>query len=266
MMAKDHFAVSSKAIGVTVLARGLRNILPGLLPALLAAATPLATARADRAPPSQTPLPPAVRAGEGDLREVSRYVAGLFVRQGRTWRRLLARRGRDFVPPRLRFFVNEPDSDCGDEDEGGSSFFYCPEDGHIYLNLLELRDLAHARGFDGRLLIGQILAHETGHHVQYQLGLDSKLGGLLSIFDSRRKEREKSHKFELQAECLSGVWARHDGGALTPEHFGTALRWAVRSGFLPYEEELSGELEVRLYWFRRGYDSGDIASCDTFRE
>ncbi len=238
----------------------MRTILGLLVSALLLPGAPRTWAWEDRAP-----SPPA-RPGT-EMRDLGRHVAGLFVRQGKVWRKILAQqKGKQFIPPRLRFFLHEPDAECGDEAEGGASFFYCPEDGHIYLNLLDLDDLKHARGFDGKLLIAQILAHETGHHVQYLLGLDSKLGGLLSIFDSRRTEEEKSHKFELQAECFSGVWARHDGGRLTPQRFAAALRGAVKGGFLPYEEELSGELDVRLYWFRRGYESGRIDACDTFRK
>ena len=198
---------------------------------------------------------------------VGRYVARLFVRQGQTWRRILAQQGhRAFVPPRLRFFSEEPDGACDDDEGMGdmATFFYCPEDGSIYLNLFALHDLMRARDFDGRLLIAQILAHETGHHVQYLLGLDAKLRGLLSIFDTRRKEKEKSYKFELQADCLSGVWARHDGGSLTPERFEAALRGAIRDGFLSPDEEVSGELAARLFWFRRGYQTGRITACDTF--
>ena len=75
------------------------------------------------------------------------------------------------------------------------------------------------------------IAHEVGHHIQALLGT---------------LEGAPAPGQDLQADCLAGVWARHDGvmgGTLTPETL-----------------EADG---ARVAAFARGYDSGDILTCET---
>jgi len=51
-----------------------------------------------------------------------------------------------------------------------------------------------------------VIAHEVGHHVQNLLGISDK------VHSARQRVSEKDYnqlsvRLELQADCLSGVWA-----------------------------------------------------------
>ena len=81
-------------------------------------------------------------------------------------------------------------------------------------------------------------------------------------------------RLELQADCLSGVWARSVEGLLEPGDLEEALNAArrigddhlqKRAGRVPQPHTFThGTSEQRAGWFARGYQSGQIAECDTF--
>jgi predicted metalloprotease len=91
-----------------------------------------------------------------------------------------------------------------------------------------------------------------------------------------------SVRTELQADCLAGVWAhtryergqddptkRLDDGdideALTAaEGVGDDTIQRRMQGHVVPESFTHGSAGERMRWFTRGYESGELASCDTF--
>ena len=81
-------------------------------------------------------------------------------------------------------------------------------------------------------------------------------------------------RLELQADCLSGVWARSVEGLLEPGDLEEALNAARqigddtlqgRAGRVPQPHTFThGTSQQRASWFARGYDTGQIQACDTF--
>ncbi len=84
---------------------------------------------------------------------------------------------------------------------------------------------------------------------------------------------------ELQADCLAGVWGYHadrvrgilDSGdleqALTAASaIGDDRLQQQAQGYVVPDSFTHGSSEQRMHWFRRGFESGDIANCDTFGE
>ena len=81
-------------------------------------------------------------------------------------------------------------------------------------------------------------------------------------------------RLELQADCLSGVWARAVNGLLEPGDMEEALNAArmigddhlqKRAGRVPQPHTFThGTSAQRARWFTKGYKSGDMNSCDTF--
>ena len=82
---------------------------------------------------------------------------------------------------------------------------------------------------------------------------------------------------ELQADCYAGVWGhraqqRHQW--LEPDDIEEALDTASAIGDDHLQRQSRGTVvpdsfthgtaEQRVRWFRRGFDSGDPARCDTF--
>ena len=82
---------------------------------------------------------------------------------------------------------------------------------------------------------------------------------------------------ELQADCLAGVWGNHaerSRGLLEPGDLEEALRAATAIGDDRLQRQAGGRVvpdsfthgtsEQRVRWFRRGFESGELARCDTF--
>ena len=84
-------------------------------------------------------------------------------------------------------------------------------------------------------------------------------------------------RIELQADCLSGVWAHHAQARFASLERGDleeALNAARQigddtlqrnAGRVPSPHTFShGNSEQRSRWFHTGFRTGEIASCDTF--
>lgn len=143
-------------------------------------------------------------------------------------------------------------SPCGtlaptyNRDRNESYAFYCPRDRKIYLSLKWLGD--QPRKF-GDFAVASVIAHEFGHHVQATIG----------ILGQPRKEKTTE---ELEADCLSGIWAfsAYDKHKLSDE----AVDQAVA---LQYEnaDGRHGTGEQREKWFRDGFRDGEADDCDSWR-
>jgi predicted metalloprotease len=152
--------------------------------------------------------------------------------------------------------------------------FYCPADQHAYLDLSFFKELASRHGAPGDFARVYVLAHELGHHVQNLLGDNARV----------RSEQERdpgsanelSIRLELQADCYAGVWGHsaQDRGLIEPGDIDEGLSAAAAVGDDRLQEQAGvdvqpeswthGSSESRQRWFRAGFDSGELAACDTF--
>jgi uncharacterized protein len=195
-----------------------------------------------------------------------------------TWRDEFARRGLDYTSPRLAFFTQATQTGCG----GASAEvgpFYCPPDQEIYFELGFLDQLQQQLGAQGQFAQAYIAAHEFGHHLQTILGTERQ------VRSAQQRDPDNANEYsvamELQADCYAGVWAkladqRSTGGiALTPDNIEEAVRAAEAvgddriqqksQGRVDPESWTHGSAEQRKDWFVRGYQTGNMDSCDTFR-
>lgn len=121
-----------------------------------------------------------------------------------------------------------------------------------------------------------VIAHEVGHHVQQQQG----------ILEQARAQQQRlpqadanalQVRVELQADCYAGIWAHHAEhrrDLLEPGDLQDGLDAAAavgndhlaRQSGRPVQPEsfTHGTSAQRMEWFRRGFESGDPADCDTF--
>ncbi len=180
--------------------------------------------------------------------------------------------GRDYTPPVLVLFSGVTRSPCGGA-SGATGPFYCPADRKAYLDTEFFSTLSHQLGAQGDFAAAYVIAHEVAHHVQNELGI-------LPEVNKRRQAVGKSQanaltvRLELQADCLSGVWARSVEGMLEPGDLEEALNAArkigddhlqKRAGQVPQPHTFThGTSEQRARWFRLGFETGDPGRCDTF--
>jgi predicted metalloprotease len=192
-----------------------------------------------------------------------------------SWARLFAEAGQRYQPTTLRLFTDAIQSGCGAA-SAATGPFYCPLDRKVYLDLSFFRELRDRFGAPGDFAQAYVIAHEFGHHVQNVLGIAD---------DIRRGQQEHpdeanelSVRLELQADCLAGVWAHsaYREGLLESGDLEEGLAAAAAIGDDRLQREAGrqvnpdtfthGTSEQRVGWFRRGYESGDLNSCNTFKE
>ena len=189
-----------------------------------------------------------------------------------TWKREFAREGKRYRPAHLVLFTEATPSACG---YGSAAIgpFYCPGDQKVYIDLSFYRLLRDRFGAPGDFAQAYVLANEIGHHVQSLLGYEEAMRAEQER-DPRRKNQLSVH-YELQADCLAGVWghAGKERNLLEPGDVEEGLRAAAAigddtlqrqgGGRVSPESWTHGSSEQRMHWLKRGLEIGTIAACDT---
>ena len=154
--------------------------------------------------------------------------------------------------------------------------FYCPADHKVYIDLSFYRDLRERFHAPGEFAEAYVIAHEVGHHVQNLLGISNKVHAAQQR-GSEQQANALSVRLELQADCLAGVWAYHadrarhileagdiESGLNAASQIGDDRLQMQARGYVSPDSFTHGSSEQRVRWFKRGLDSGNTKSCDTF--
>ena len=194
-----------------------------------------------------------------------------------TWHAQFESLGRRYEEPTLVLFTGRVSSACGSASAAVGPF-YCPADRQVYIDLAFFEELSERFGAPGDFAQAYVVAHEVGHHVQTLLGISERVRkagrGL-----SRAEVNALSVRQELQADCFAGLWGRtaaQERDLLEPGDLEEALRAASAIGDDRLQRQAGGAVvpdsfthgssAQRVEWFRRGFDSGDLAACDTFSD
>lgn len=191
----------------------------------------------------------------------------------KTWQTVFAQSGRQFSRPKLVFYAQEGRSGCGTA-QSAMGPFYCPSDNGIYLDTDFYRQMSEQLGADGQFARDYVIAHEYGHHVQNLLGTSAQVQHLQEQHPDAANPL--SVRLELQADCYAGVWAARNRDRLEPGDMESGLNAAHQigddtlmknAGQRPVEAAFThGSSAQRMEWLRKGLESGDEASCDTFAD
>ena len=162
---------------------------------------------------------------------------------------------RRYTPARMVLFRGSTNSACG-LGQRAMGPFYCPRDSKVYIDLSFYRELRDKLGAPGDFAQAYVIAHEIGHHVQHQLGLD-----------------DPGVKMELQADCLAGVWASsaERRNLLEVGDIDEALNAASAIGDDKLQRDATGTVRPetfthgssaqRVNAFKTGYRGGSLESC-----
>lgn len=193
------------------------------------------------------------------------------------WNKIFAENGLQYAEPTLVLFRGSVQSGCG----GASSEvgpFYCPADQNLYIDLSFYEDLQTKLNAPGDFPMAYVVAHEVGHHIQKLTGVSDKMHELRSRL-SETEYNKYSVMMELQADFYAGVWAHHtqkmknileEGDieeALTAANaIGDDNLQKRSQGYVVPDAFTHGTSEQRVYWFSKGFKTGDIKQGDTFSE
>ncbi|MGZ8536979.1 MAG: KPN_02809 family neutral zinc metallopeptidase, partial [Flavisolibacter sp.] len=174
----------------------------------------------------------------------------------------------------LVLFNGYTTSACG-QASSATGPFYCPADQDIHIDLSFYDDLQRRFGAPGDFAMAYVIAHEVGHHVQKLTGVSDKMQGLRQQL-SEEEYNKYSVKVELQADFYAGVWAHYikGKGLLEAGDVEEAMNAAnaigddrlqkQSQGHVVPESFTHGTSAQRMYWFKKGYETGDVRQGDTF--
>jgi predicted metalloprotease len=147
----------------------------------------------------------------------------------------------------------------------------------VYIDLSFYKDLRDSLGAPGDFAQAYVIAHEIGHHVQNQLGIMEEAQIARQQASSQADANMLSVMLELQADCLSGVWAYNadrtreileqgdiEEGLNAASSIGDDRLQMESQGQVTPDSFTHGSSAQRVSWFERGLESGDINSCNTF--
>ncbi|HEX7636677.1 MAG TPA: neutral zinc metallopeptidase [Noviherbaspirillum sp.] len=205
----------------------------------------------------------------------TRFVKTVLADTEDTWTTLFREQGRNYVKPRLILFSGNTPTACG-TGLTATGPFYCPGDQKVYIDLSFYRLMQQRFHVSGEFAQAYVIAHEVGHHVQNLLGISDKVDSARRRV-SERQANALSVRLELQADCLAGVWAYHanqarnileDGDVETALNAATAIGddtlQKQAQGYVVPDSFTHGTSAQRVRWFRRGLESGQMKTCNTF--
>jgi hypothetical protein len=208
-------------------------------------------------------------------RELAEFASVVLAETEDVWTELFKEElGKQYNYPVLVLYSGAVQSACGAADSSVGPF-YCPGDQKVYLDLSFYTELKERFKAPGDFAMAYVIAHEIGHHVQYQLGTIDK------VYSQRNRLSETEFykllvKMELQADYFAGVWAHYaERGRLLEEgDIEEALNAAEMIGddriqkdtwgYVVPDRFTHGTSEQRSSWFMKGYQYGTIAAGDTF--
>ena len=209
--------------------------------------------------------------------EMGQFVSVVLADNEEVWHRVLPQQaGVDYREPSLVMFSGMVNSACGTA-QSAMGPFYCPNDQKIYLDTDFFRTMSQRMGAKGDFAYAYVIAHEVGHHVQNLLGILEQ-----SMAARQRSGEAQANRIsvltELQADCFAGIWARQANeqfGSLEPGDVEEAIGAAEAVGddtlmanagraVVP-DAFTHGSSEQRMEWFQRGFQSGQMGQCDTFK-
>jgi len=205
-----------------------------------------------------------------------KFVDGVLESTNQVWEKKFQAMNSTYEKPVLVLFDDMVSSACGSASAAVGPF-YCPGDHKVYIDLSFYQDLKNRFGAAGDFAQAYVIAHEVGHHVQNLLGISEKMERYRRQL-SEKEYNKLSVKLELQADFFAGVWA-HDAQnlkdfKLEEGDIEEALNAANAIGDDKLQQQTQGEVvpdafthgtsAQRMYWFKKGFETGDIKQGDTF--
>lgn len=211
-------------------------------------------------------------------KELGKMVDAILVDTEDVWHKIFEENGRTYEEPTLVLFRNSVQTECGGA-SSASGPFYCPLDRKVYMDLAFFDELQTRYGAEGGdFAIAYVIAHEIGHHVQTLLGTSEKVRRMQQQTDERGANR-LSVALELQADFYAGLWTHYnqkmkdfleegdiEEGLSAANAVGDDAIQNRAQGHSVPDSFTHGTSAQRMYWFKKGFESGDINQGNTFAE
>jgi predicted metalloprotease len=211
-------------------------------------------------------------------KKMGEFVSTILADTEDVWSKVFSENGMTYENPKMVLFTNNVETSCGSATAAAGPF-YCPGDNKVYMDLAFFEELKSRFGAEGGdFAIAYVIAHEVGHHVQTLMGTSAKVRKMQEGL-SEADANKLSVALELQADFYAGLWTHYNqdmNNILEPGDIEEALSAANAVGDDAIQSKMQGHVvpdsfthgtsEQRMFWFNKGYKSGDIRQGDTFAE
>jgi hypothetical protein len=207
----------------------------------------------------------------------AKFVSTVLADTEDVWTGVFKQAGATYRVPKLVIYRGSYPTACG---TGSAAMgpFYCPGDEKVYLDLNFFDTLRTRLGSPGEFAEAYVVAHEVGHHVQKLMGTTQKVDAMRSRGATESQVNAASVRIELQADCYAGIWAnkaQSQRQILEKGDIESALNAASQIGDDTLQKKSQGRVvpesfthgtsAQRVTWFTRGYETGSVPQCDTFK-
>jgi predicted metalloprotease len=194
--------------------------------------------------------------------QLSQFVSFVLDDVQGTWKQMMP----DYRDATMVYYRQGTMTGCG-LGQSAAGPFYCPADEKVYIDLGFFAEMKSRLGAPGDFAQAYVVAHELGHHVQHQLGIDAQMR------NSGGNQNAKSVQMELQADCLAGVWGNSaqrrdkldagdmEEGLNAASSIGDDVLQRQSTGVVRPESFTHGSAAQRTAALRRGLQSGDPKQC-----
>ena len=138
------------------------------------------------------------------------------------WTQVFQQSGKQYTRAPVVIFTSGTMSGCGPA-SSATGPFYCPADHKVYLDLSFFQELSRRFGAPGDFAAAYVIAHEIGHHIQSELGIEEQI---------RRKQQDDPGERErlLGAARAPGRLLRRRLGAVDVRPRACSIRATSRRG------------------------------------
>ncbi len=217
----------------------------------------------------QRPLSP-------EEQHMKKFVSRILADTEDVWTEIFQQEGRQYVRPKLVMFSGRTQSACGTADSAVGPF-YCPADQEVYLDTSFFQVMTEKFQESGDFARAYVIAHEIGHHVQRLRGDSNRIDAARGRV-SKVEQNRLSVQLELQADFYAGVWANQinkkrsvleagdvEGAMNAASKIGDDALQKQAQGYVVPDSFTHGTSAQRMYWFRKGLETGDVRQGDTTR-
>ena len=217
------------------------------------------------------------RANENE--ELKIFSLGVFNSANDVWETIFREQlGKEYRKPVFVTFTDQTRSECGGA-TAETGPFYCQLDEKVYIDLSFFHVLSQRYKAPGDLAMAYVTAHEVGHHVQKLLGILDQMNQYRGKV-SEVEYNKLNVKLELQADFFAGLWAHQaekmgiillepgdlESAITAAEAIGDDHLQKQAQGYTMPDTFTHGTSAQRMYWFNKGYQTGDINQSDTFND
>jgi hypothetical protein len=204
--------------------------------------------------------------------ELKTFASKILASTEDVWTKIFKQNGMQYHCPKMVIFSDNVKSACGNA-TSDTGPFYCSGDQCLYLDLTFFSTMKKQLGASGDFAYAYVIAHEVGHHIEYETGILSQLHRKMDQCRSEAEANKISVRIELLADFYAGIWGYYENKTFSSLEDGDleeAINCAHQigddylqksAGYRTVREEAftHGTSKQRMKWLKLGLTTGDIS-------